>query len=107
MNIFLQNIQSSLLETLYRNRSNLETIFRIIDSDHSGRHSVFRPCHPEPLKLLPDPGSAPLKHSGDIVRGVRAQVRQNGRKALAERCRAENKGELAGSLLKEELIIAP
>ncbi|KAI4542826.1 hypothetical protein MG293_006952 [Ovis ammon polii] len=30
-----QNIQSSLLETLYRNRSNLETIFRIIDSDHS------------------------------------------------------------------------
>ncbi|XP_045736935.1 serine/threonine-protein phosphatase with EF-hands 2 isoform X1 [Mirounga angustirostris] len=30
------NIQSSLLETLYRNRSNLETIFRIIDSDHSG-----------------------------------------------------------------------
>ena len=34
---FLQNIQSSLLETLYRNRSNLETIFRIIDSDHSGK----------------------------------------------------------------------
>ncbi|PNI82832.1 PPEF2 isoform 2 [Pan troglodytes] len=31
-----ENIQSSLLETLYRNRSNLETIFRIIDSDHSG-----------------------------------------------------------------------
>ncbi|XP_037006079.2 serine/threonine-protein phosphatase with EF-hands 2 isoform X5 [Artibeus jamaicensis] len=31
-----KNIQSSLLETLYRNRSNLETIFRIIDSDHSG-----------------------------------------------------------------------
>ncbi|XP_036906854.1 serine/threonine-protein phosphatase with EF-hands 2 isoform X5 [Sturnira hondurensis] len=30
-----KNIQSSLLETLYRNRSNLETIFRIIDSDHS------------------------------------------------------------------------
>ncbi|XP_069868371.1 serine/threonine-protein phosphatase with EF-hands 2 [Dipodomys merriami] len=31
-----ENIQSSLLEILYRNRSNLETIFRIIDSDHSG-----------------------------------------------------------------------
>ncbi|CAD7693452.1 unnamed protein product [Nyctereutes procyonoides] len=31
-----ENIQSSLLETLYRNRSNLEAIFRIIDSDHSG-----------------------------------------------------------------------
>ncbi|XP_002814932.3 serine/threonine-protein phosphatase with EF-hands 2 [Pongo abelii] len=31
-----ENVQSSLLETLYRNRSNLETIFRIIDSDHSG-----------------------------------------------------------------------
>uniref|UniRef100_A0A8C4RHN1 Serine/threonine-protein phosphatase with EF-hands n=1 Tax=Erpetoichthys calabaricus TaxID=27687 RepID=A0A8C4RHN1_ERPCA len=27
---------SSLLETLYRNRSNLETIFRLIDSDSSG-----------------------------------------------------------------------
>ncbi|XP_075399668.1 serine/threonine-protein phosphatase with EF-hands 2 [Tenrec ecaudatus] len=31
-----ENIQSSLLETLYRNRSDLETIFRTIDSDHSG-----------------------------------------------------------------------
>ncbi|XP_057628320.1 serine/threonine-protein phosphatase with EF-hands 2 [Chionomys nivalis] len=31
-----ENIQSSLLEKLYRNRSNLETIFRVIDSDHSG-----------------------------------------------------------------------
>nr|XP_012599777.1 serine/threonine-protein phosphatase with EF-hands 2 isoform X1 [Microcebus murinus] len=30
-----ENIQSSLLEKLYRNRSDLETIFRIIDSDHS------------------------------------------------------------------------
>uniref|UniRef100_A0A8I3Q079 Serine/threonine-protein phosphatase with EF-hands n=1 Tax=Canis lupus familiaris TaxID=9615 RepID=A0A8I3Q079_CANLF len=31
-----ENIQSSLLETLYRNRPNLEAIFRITDSDHSG-----------------------------------------------------------------------
>ncbi|XP_044537527.1 serine/threonine-protein phosphatase with EF-hands 2 [Gracilinanus agilis] len=35
-----ENIQSSLLEVLYRNRSNLETIFRIIDSDHSGLISI-------------------------------------------------------------------
>uniref|UniRef100_A0A2K6QI96 Serine/threonine-protein phosphatase with EF-hands n=1 Tax=Rhinopithecus roxellana TaxID=61622 RepID=A0A2K6QI96_RHIRO len=35
-----ENIQSSLLETLYRNRSNLETIFRIIDSDHSDSVSL-------------------------------------------------------------------
>ncbi|CAI9172128.1 unnamed protein product [Rangifer tarandus platyrhynchus] len=35
-----QNIQSSLLEILYRNRSNLETIFRIIDSDNSGSISL-------------------------------------------------------------------
>ncbi|KAM9238090.1 serine/threonine-protein phosphatase with EF-hands 2 [Dugong dugon] len=31
-----ENIQSSVLETLYRNRSNLEIVFRILDSDHSG-----------------------------------------------------------------------
>uniref|UniRef100_A0A8D2M7I7 Serine/threonine-protein phosphatase with EF-hands n=1 Tax=Zonotrichia albicollis TaxID=44394 RepID=A0A8D2M7I7_ZONAL len=31
-----EHIQSSLLEVIYRNRSNLETIFRIIDRDHSG-----------------------------------------------------------------------
>ncbi|XP_019377866.1 PREDICTED: serine/threonine-protein phosphatase with EF-hands 2 [Gavialis gangeticus] len=31
-----EHIQSSMLEIIYRNRSNLETIFRIIDSDHSG-----------------------------------------------------------------------
>ncbi|XP_015216855.2 serine/threonine-protein phosphatase with EF-hands 2 isoform X1 [Lepisosteus oculatus] len=31
-----EHIHQSLLETLYRNRANLETIFRIIDSDNSG-----------------------------------------------------------------------
>ncbi|XP_038615296.1 serine/threonine-protein phosphatase with EF-hands 2 [Tachyglossus aculeatus] len=31
-----ENVQPSLLEMLYRNRSNLETIFRIIDKDRSG-----------------------------------------------------------------------
>ncbi|XP_067870510.1 serine/threonine-protein phosphatase with EF-hands 2 [Heterodontus francisci] len=31
-----QHIQPSLLEMLYRSRTNLETIFRIIDSDNSG-----------------------------------------------------------------------
>ncbi|XP_010211282.1 PREDICTED: serine/threonine-protein phosphatase with EF-hands 2 [Tinamus guttatus] len=31
-----EHIQSGLLEVIYRNRSNLETIFRIIDRDHSG-----------------------------------------------------------------------
>nr|XP_056711894.1 serine/threonine-protein phosphatase with EF-hands 2 [Euleptes europaea] len=31
-----ERIQSSLLETIYRNLPNLETIFNIIDSDHSG-----------------------------------------------------------------------
>lgn len=38
-----QHIQSSLLEVIYRNRSNLETIFRIIDRDHSGKQ-VCRGC---------------------------------------------------------------
>lgn len=35
--VVFQHIQSSLLEVIYRNRSNLETIFRIIDRDHSGK----------------------------------------------------------------------
>ncbi|XP_069779212.1 serine/threonine-protein phosphatase with EF-hands 2-like [Narcine bancroftii] len=34
-----QHIQPSLLEMLYKSRSELETIFRIIDSDHSGQIS--------------------------------------------------------------------
>lgn len=31
-----QGSDDSILETMYRNHSNLETIFRIIDTDHSG-----------------------------------------------------------------------
>ncbi|XP_053107333.1 serine/threonine-protein phosphatase with EF-hands 2 isoform X2 [Hemicordylus capensis] len=31
-----ERVQSSLLETIYQNLSNLETVFSIIDSDHSG-----------------------------------------------------------------------
>ncbi|KAI5936585.1 Serine/threonine-protein phosphatase with EF-hands 2 [Manis javanica] len=34
------NIQSGFLETLYQNRSNLKTIFRVMDSDHSGYISL-------------------------------------------------------------------
>ncbi|XP_028600827.2 serine/threonine-protein phosphatase with EF-hands 2 [Podarcis muralis] len=39
-----ERIQSSLLENIYRNLSNLETLFNIIDSDHSGfiSHDEFR-----------------------------------------------------------------
>uniref|UniRef100_A0A3Q3VP65 Serine/threonine-protein phosphatase n=1 Tax=Mola mola TaxID=94237 RepID=A0A3Q3VP65_MOLML len=33
---YQQWIKDSILETMYRNHSNLETIFRIIDMDHSG-----------------------------------------------------------------------
>uniref|UniRef100_A0A8D0D2D5 Serine/threonine-protein phosphatase with EF-hands n=1 Tax=Sander lucioperca TaxID=283035 RepID=A0A8D0D2D5_SANLU len=31
-----QEVNNSILETMYKNHSNLETIFRIIDTDHSG-----------------------------------------------------------------------
>lgn len=40
MSFFLQNIQSGFLETLYQNRSNLKTIFRVMDSDHSGKGTL-------------------------------------------------------------------
>lgn len=36
----MQHIDQSLLETLYRHRSTLETIFRIVDTDNSGRINV-------------------------------------------------------------------
>lgn len=34
--LLLQIADNSILETMYRNHCNLETIFRIIDTDHSG-----------------------------------------------------------------------
>lgn len=34
--LLLQISDDSILETMYRNHCNLETIFRIIDTDHSG-----------------------------------------------------------------------
>ncbi|KAK6492657.1 serine/threonine-protein phosphatase with EF-hands 2-like [Huso huso] len=45
-----EHVHQSLLETLYRNRSNLETIFRIIDSDNSGLVSFEEFC--QTWKLL-------------------------------------------------------
>ncbi|XP_064416936.1 serine/threonine-protein phosphatase with EF-hands 2 [Latimeria chalumnae] len=45
-----EHIQPSLLEALYQNRSNLETIFRIIDSDNSGLISFEEFC--QTWKLL-------------------------------------------------------
>lgn len=37
MSFPFQISDNSILETMYRNHSNLETIFRIIDTDHSGQ----------------------------------------------------------------------
>lgn len=36
VSFLLQISDTSILETMYKNHSNLETIFRIIDTDHSG-----------------------------------------------------------------------
>lgn len=34
---------TSILETMYKNHSSLETIFRIIDTDHSGEYKQHHP----------------------------------------------------------------
>lgn len=48
--LLLQHIDQSLLETLYRHRSTLETIFRIVDTDNSGKmvlpeHAMHKCAH--------------------------------------------------------------
>ncbi|XP_065261334.1 serine/threonine-protein phosphatase with EF-hands 2 [Emys orbicularis] len=65
-----EHIQSSLLETIYRNRSNLETIFRIIDSDHSGLIS-FEEFH-QTWKLFSSHMNIELTDDGisDLARSI-------------------------------------
>ncbi|XP_073196522.1 serine/threonine-protein phosphatase with EF-hands 2 isoform X4 [Lepidochelys kempii] len=65
-----EHIQSSLLEAIYRNRSNLETIFRIIDSDHSGLIS-FEEFH-QTWKLFSSPMNMELTADGisDLARSL-------------------------------------
>ncbi|XP_027650918.1 serine/threonine-protein phosphatase with EF-hands 2 isoform X1 [Falco biarmicus] len=65
-----EHIQSSLLEVIYRNRSNLETIFRIIDRDHSGLIS-FEEFH-QTWKLFSSHMNIELTDDGinDLVRSI-------------------------------------
>ncbi|XP_010006835.1 PREDICTED: serine/threonine-protein phosphatase with EF-hands 2 [Chaetura pelagica] len=65
-----EHIQSSLLEVIYRNRSNLETIFRIIDKDHSGLIS-FEEFH-QTWKLFSSHMNIELTDDGinDLVRSI-------------------------------------
>ncbi|NXP79504.1 PPE2 phosphatase, partial [Ramphastos sulfuratus] len=65
-----EHIQSSLLEVIYRNRSNLETIFRIIDRDHSGLIS-FEEFH-QTWKLFSSHMKVEVTDDGisDLVRSI-------------------------------------
>ncbi|XP_009884795.1 PREDICTED: serine/threonine-protein phosphatase with EF-hands 2 [Charadrius vociferus] len=65
-----EHIQSSLLEVIYRNRSNLETIFRIIDRDHSGLIS-FEEFH-QTWKLFSSHMNIEVTDDGinDLVRSI-------------------------------------
>ncbi|XP_049671543.1 serine/threonine-protein phosphatase with EF-hands 2 isoform X2 [Accipiter gentilis] len=65
-----EHIQSSLLEVIYRNRSNLETIFRIIDRDHSGLIS-FEEFH-QTWKLFSSHMNIEITDDGinDLVRSI-------------------------------------
>ncbi|NWS39736.1 PPE2 phosphatase, partial [Probosciger aterrimus] len=65
-----EHIQTSLLEVIYRNRSNLETIFRIIDRDHSGLIS-FEEFH-QTWKLFSSHMNIELTDDGinDLVRSI-------------------------------------